>query len=295
MAIYLSINRTYQSQGIKVSMKGGTWNPTRRNRNIGTKKSGYSQNNKLTIPSKWCDYRVFWERLTKPVACPIEIKGHQITLLVEPPKDGYIHASTPQDIIRVLNLIPQEHIEEIELVVLRQPKKKEEILKPVWGRFVYYADIGKYHGAGVYIESMKAETTLKWGNRIDPYERKELQALESEGHKITKVKKGYDIRTSAESIRNTQLFRTLPHEIGHAIDYLKNSLEPSINATTEAESDYISDKYSSKPSHDKEEFAHRYAREFYAKMSSQGHLPFSKILNKEKLIEMNLSPEWFGY
>jgi len=61
-------------------MKHKAWNPTKRNRNIGTKKSGYSQNNKFVVPERWCDYRVFWERLVDPVICPLDINGHKITL-----------------------------------------------------------------------------------------------------------------------------------------------------------------------------------------------------------------------
>lgn len=276
-------------------MKHSGWNPTRRNRNIGTAKSGYSQNNKLVIPERWIDFKIFWERLTKPVVCPIEIKGHCITMLIERPKAGSVHASTPQDIIRVLDLVTHEHLEEIEIIVLRQPKKKEEILKPVWGRFVYYADLGQYSGPGVYLEAVEIGKILKWGNRITPFEKKELELLHSDGHRIEKVKRGYDIYTTPESVRNTQLFRTLPHEIGHAVDYLTNSLSPSISAATESDAEYISNAYNSKPTRDKEEFANRYAREFYQKCLSNDSLPFERLFEKEKIIEMGLDPEWFTY
>ena len=51
-----------------------------------------------------------------------------------------MHACTPQDILSVLELIEADHLAKISLIVLRQPKTKEEILHSVWGRFVYYAD-----------------------------------------------------------------------------------------------------------------------------------------------------------
>ena len=276
-------------------MKHSAWNPTKRNRNIGTKKSGYSQNNKLVVPERWVDFKVFWERLTDPVICPLEIKGHNITMLIEPPKAGWVHASTPQDIVRVLELVMQEHLEEIEIIVLRQPKKKEEILKPAWGRFVYYADLGKYSGPGIYLEAVEIGKVIKWSNKLTPFEKKELESLNSDGHRIERVKRGYDIYTTPETIRNTQLFRTLPHEIGHAVDHLTNSLNPSIAAPTESDSEYISNVYNSKPSIDKEEYANRYAKEFYQKCLNQGSLPFEKIFDKEKLVKMGLNPEWFNY
>jgi len=274
-------------------MKNSAWNPTRRNKNIGTKKSGHSNNNKMVIPERWCDYRIYWERLVEPVIYPCVINGHEITFLIEPTKSGYIHACTPADIKEILKLIEQEHLEEIDLIVLRQPKRKEEILKPVWGRFVYYADLGKYSGPGIYLEAVEIGKVIKWGNKLNPYEIKELSSLENDGHEIKRVKRGYDIHTTPASVRNTQLFRTLPHEVGHAVDYLYNSLKLSNEADSDAGSDYITELYNSKPSLDKEEYAHRYAREFYEKYKSI--LPFDHIYNETTLNNLNLKREWFQY
>ncbi len=274
-------------------MKHRPWNPTRRNRNIGTEKSGHSQNNRLVVPDRWADYRIYWERLISPVFHPFSVKGHELTLAVEPPKEGYIHASTPQDVVRVLELIDQEHLEEIDLIVFRQPKKKEEILKPVWGRFVYYADLGRYSGPAIYLEAVRVGGAIKWGNKLDPYQAKELDALEVDGHMIRKEKRGYEIITTPSSVRSTQLYRTLPHEIGHAVDYLYNSFELSMAAKTEAEGEYISEVFRSKPSLDKEEFAHRYAREFFEKWSAKGLLPFDQEHHERDLASMGFDPKWF--
>lgn len=273
-------------------MKHSAWNPTRRNRNIGTLKSGRSQNNKFVIPDRWSDFKIFWERLVSPVICPVAIKGHNLTILVEPPTLGSIHASTPQDIIRVLGLVTQEHLEEIDVVVLRQPKRKEEILKPAWGRFIYYADLGRYSGPGVYLEAMQTNAVIRWGNKLTPFYEKELSALEADGHEIERVRRGYNIKTTPASVRSTQLFRTLPHEIGHAVDYLKHSLNPSIDATTEAESEFIRKTFNSKPTLDKEEYANRYAKEFFDRNSDV--LPFNRDFEKQELVNMGLNPDWFG-
>jgi len=244
-------------------MKKATWNPTRRNRNIGTAKSGRSADNKLVVPDRWTDDRIFWEKLNNPVVCPIKIGSHTITLFVEPPRAGSIHASTPQDVIKVLSLIPAEHLEEIDILVFRQPSRKAEILSSVWGRYVYWSDLGKYAGPGIHLEAIEVNAVIDWHSRITPFQQKELEALESDGHRIEKNKRGFKILTTPESVRGTQLFRTLPHEIGHAVDYLTNSLLPSLSAKTEAESEYISDAFRAKPSKDKEEFANRYARNIY--------------------------------
>jgi hypothetical protein len=44
------------------------WNSQRRNRNIGTAKSGHGQNNRMCIPKHWADGHLFYERLENPVA-----------------------------------------------------------------------------------------------------------------------------------------------------------------------------------------------------------------------------------
>lgn|GEM_PF-255697 len=278
-----------------LNMKNNSWDPTKRNRNIGTEKSGYSQNNKFVIPDRWQDSKIFWESIVDPVIAQIRINKHEMTMFIEPTLKGYVHAVTPEDIVKILNLVELEHLKEIELIVLRQPKKKEEILKPVWGRLVYYADLGRYSGSAIYLEAVQMNYIIKWGNKINAYERKELNSLEADGHTIKKIKKGYDIYTNPETVRNTQLFRTIPHEIGHAVDYLKNVLEPSIEADTEAEYEYITNAYRSKSSLDREEYAHRYAREFFSKWSTQGSLPFKRIYNEKKLKEMGADPEWFNF
>ncbi len=276
-------------------MRGNGWNPTRRNKNIGTKKSGYSQNNELVISDRWSEDRVFWERLVSPVIYPIDIRGHQITLLIEPPRAGFFHSATPQDIERMFHLFPQAHVEEIEVVVLRQPKQKELILKPVWGRFIYYADLGKYSGPGIYLESLKMGDVLKWDKKLTPFYQLALEMLRSDGHEIETTKRHHLIHTTAHSVRNTQLFRTLPHEMGHAVDYLLHAEIPASQASSESESDYIYNKFKAKPSLDKEAFANRYAREFNDKNRATGKIPYEPIFDAKKMKSFGIKPEWFDF
>lgn len=247
------------------------------------------------VPQRWADCRVFFERLDTPVIVPVGVKGHPITFIVEPTKSGYVHASTPEDIMTVLDLFELEHLEEIGLVVLRQPKRKEEILRPVWGRFVYYADLGRYSGPAIYLEAIKRHAVMKWGKQLDPYEKRELRSLESDGHRIVQTRRGYDVHTTPSAVRNTQLYRTLAHEVGHAVDYLDHSLRPSTAANSDAESEYIDNRYLSKPTLDKEEYAHRYSREFLTKWVAEGRIPFSRKFDQGTLKRMGLSSEWFRF
>lgn len=43
------------------------WNPVRRNRNVGTKAHGHGQDNRMEIPERAEDERLFFERLQRPV------------------------------------------------------------------------------------------------------------------------------------------------------------------------------------------------------------------------------------
>jgi len=165
-------------------MKPNAWNPVRRNRNIGTKKSGRSQNNSLVIPERWRDCRIFWERLNSPVAGPLQIKTHSLTVLVEPTKSDYVHACTPQDIHDVLQLIQPEHLSEIDLIGLTQTKKKQERLNPAWGRLVYYAELGKYSEPAIYLEAVKRGAMIKWGKKLSLDQQKEHEVLDGDGHRI---------------------------------------------------------------------------------------------------------------
>ncbi|MCG7932149.1 MAG: hypothetical protein ABW104_18130 [Candidatus Thiodiazotropha sp. 6PLUC2] len=266
--------------------------PTRRNRNIGTKKSGYSQDNNMVIPQRKDDL-AFWEQLNNPVIIPIKAHDHEIAIFVEPVRDGYIHACTPQDIIKILELLPPDDVEEVEIIVLRQPKKKEEILSPVWGRYLYYVDFDKYNGSAICIEAIKPHTIVKWGSSLSPFEQKELKLLEQDGDRIEQVKRGWNIHTTPESVRNRQLYRTLPHEFGHAVDYARNCLEPCVDAKTEEEDEYISKVFDSKPTLEKEEFANRYAKAFYEKHFRLGNIPFNRVLNEDFLEKHNLDIRWF--
>ena len=270
------------------------WNPVRRNRNIGTAKSGNSQDNKMDIPARWQGHRIYWDRLNDPVIWRMQVHFQDITLLIEAPREGSFHACTPHDIQMILQLLPSEHLAEINTIVLRQPTKKQELLNPVWGRYVYYADLGQFSGPGVHLEAVPMGKVLKWSKHVSPFEQKELKALRADGHRVKSTSTGFDIETSPVSVRNTQLFRTLPHEVGHAIDYLVHSLEPSVAAKTDAEFDYVAQTYQNKSQLDKEEAANRYAREFFERYHAAGQLPFPRIEKPDELSKRGLNPRWFG-
>jgi hypothetical protein len=263
-------------------MRRPGWDARRRNKNIGTAKSGHGQNNQMKIPSSRKFEQLYYENLENLVAIVRWIGDHKITILVEPVKEGFIHACTPDDITRILHLIPTRHLESINLVVLRQPKHKEHLLCPVWGRLQYWSNIRQYEGVAIHLEAQPIETTFRWSKSLCLDDLKELERLTQDGHHVVSDRRHYAIHTSLESTRNTQLYRTLPHEIGHYVDYFKS-----------VRRDGDGDLYWSKPSDEKEVFAHRYADQFYEKEKKAGNIPFERILNEEQIVTDGLVLSWF--
>jgi len=241
-------------------MQKNGWDSRRRNRNIGTERSGHGQNNRLTIPESWSRDRLFNERLKNPVAHEYSIHGNSLMLLIEPTFAGYCHACTPQDIERILQLIPPSHLAPIKMIVLRQPKKKERILSPVWGRLRYWSSIEIYSGPAIHLEAQHLKVKTRWQKSLRPDQDIELKRLENDGHTITSDKRYFYVESSIDSIRNTQLYRTLPHEIGHYVDYVQSVPEPDVDNIDEWSQLYKI--YDSKPIKDKECFAHRYATDY---------------------------------
>jgi hypothetical protein len=267
------------------------YNPTRRNRNIGTDKAGYGQNNRLVIPEAWADDRLFYEKLVDPIEIEVPVRSVSVHIIVEPPQTGFVHACTIDDIVHVMRMIPVEHFAPIKVIVLRQPKRKERILSPVWGRLVYWSNIGVHSGPTIYLESQDIARAKKWTTSLDPDGARELERLLDDGHSVRFNRRHHLIASTPDSVRKTQLYRTLPHEIGHYVDYLRSVEEPSRD-------DYdrhyeLSKLYWKKPPQEREAFAHRYADEFRARMTREGRLPFERIVDEAAMRRQGLLPEWF--
>src|SRR4051812_26980586 len=118
-------------------MQRSGWNPGRRNRNIGTAKQGYGQDNRMVIPNTWRDTRAFWERVSRFSVVTRPVHGCDLLFVVEATRPDCVYACTVEDLATLLGAAPIEHVFGIEGVILRQPKRKEQLLSPVWGRLGY--------------------------------------------------------------------------------------------------------------------------------------------------------------
>lgn len=266
------------------------WNPARRNRNIGTAKSGHGRDNRLVIPSRWSEDRVFWEKLRDPVAVEHSIRGRHFVVLVEPVTKGYTHCCTPDDVLRLLEMVPSKDLDTLRLFVLRQPTRKQAITASVWGRLAYFADLGSLTGAAVYLEAQELDRRWRPGTSMSVEDQREYERLVADGHLVG--------RPPAEQVlaacRTTQLYRTLLHEIGHQVDYLR-SVERQREGLKGSEPlwDEIAEMYWRKSHREKEAFAHRYAKEVGDEMRRLGLVPFDRCLDPDRLRSQGLDPRWF--
>jgi hypothetical protein len=241
--------------------------PTRRNRNIGTAKRGHGANNKLVIPTR-ChpDLTRYYETLRNYTIVTRQVKHHPFTFLVEDTRTDCYHACTVDDIAHVLDSVPTSDVSGIELIVLRQPKRKEEVLDCAWGRWASDVAIDEHTGSAIFLEAASVDTPMRWDKSLPPDRQKELDRLRQDGHAITTTRRHHIISLSLDSVRSTQLYRTLLHEIGHHVDYTRSAA-----------------KFRRKPSSEKERFAHRYADELRSDLEKRKIIPFRRILSARRL------------
>lgn len=267
------------------------FNPTRRNKNIGTENQGFGRDNRNVISSSWHDSHLFWEKLVEYKLVRRSIHDKEYKFLVERTRKASLHPCTVDDVAKIIGLLDPDHLEGLDLIVLRQPKRKEENLKPVWGRLAYYAQIKGHNGSAIILESFDFDSSIKWSKSLDVEDRKEFERLQNDGHKMIENKRDFTILTTISGFRNTQLYRTFIHEVGHYVQYLEKVYQPSLK---DEEHDFWED-YSKITRQEKETFAHSYAERTAKELRSKGLIPFNRILNETSIKAEHLNLSDFAF
>lgn len=261
------------------------FDPTRRNRNIGTPRQGHGGNNRLTIPSSSREERTWWERVKRPTIMDSEVLGRPVRFITEELRPGFRQVCTIKDVCRLLALIPMSDWTDLTTFVFRQPTRKQLLLQPTWGRLAMAANIGEhgkkdiYSGPAILLEALDLSVPLCWGRSLDHATAQELERLKADGHTVTEDRRGYTISSSVEAARATQLYRTIPHEIGHWVDWLERVERPS-KKVEQGGADYaecygdLVDGYWARASVEREAFAHLYADRLVARLKASGQIPF---------------------
>ncbi|GAA0891655.1 hypothetical protein GCM10009122_13340 [Fulvivirga kasyanovii] len=253
------------------------YNPTRRNKNIGTNKQGHGQNNELTIPSPANTNKTFYERLTNYQKVSRTINGNRFEFVIESTRVSTEHACTIDDIAELLRHVPPNDYADLKLIILRQPKRKEETLSPVWGRLIYTYEFEGETGPAIILEAFDNKRNLKWSKKLSSEDQKELERLREDGHRIIETKRYFEAEYELKNVRNTQLYRTLLHEIGHYKHYLQEVEEQGTEDEPFEEWEIRFDNYFKLPSHQKEQYAHRYAEQLRKTLLESKVIPFERI------------------
>lgn len=257
------------------------YNPTRRNRNIGTKKQGHGQDNEMTISQPAISLKSFYERLDNYEKEKRTINGHEFLFVTEQTRETSKHACTVDDIEKIISSIPSKDYGELKLVILRQPKRKEETLSPVWGRLIYSYEFERDYLPAVIIEAIDYSKSFKWSKKLSPDAQHELDRLRNDGHEIVEDKRHFKAEYKLENVRQTQLYRTLPHEFGHYVHYLEFVERPGTEDEEFEEWEKRNDSYFKLSKADKEKFAHNYADDLRNELTKKGIIPFDRIENKK--------------
>jgi hypothetical protein len=238
------------------------FNPTRRNRNIGTSAQGHGQDNRLVIPDPRGPRR-YEELLSAFEVETLEVHGLPMLFISEKLNDGWFHACSAFDVSRVLNLMPQADLHSLGCILFRQPSRKQSVLNPSWGRLTYWASVGAsnqpnlYDGPLITLEACQKDLIMKWPKSLSVESQRELERLREDGHIFQENSRAFVIRATRQGVRQTQLHRTLLHELGHWVDFLEKVERPSAGDLDERQK--LRDIYFARPSSEREAYAHRYA------------------------------------
>jgi len=258
-------------------------NPARRSRNIGTAKQGHGQNNRMGIPES-LNGPAFFEKLENVV----QVKFGGFRILVEATRENSVHACTVEDLITVLKLIPAADLGELNLIVLRQPKRKEEMLNPAWGRLIYNFGFEHVIQPAIILEAVDLTGKITRNKKMSVAGQDEFIRLQQDGHLFSTEKRAYIAPNHLEAVRNTQLFRTLFHEIGHYVEYQQKVFYRPEELDADEAFYSRRDVYFQIPKQEKERFAHSYADSIARDLQAQGKIPFPRILNDAFLLEHGL-------
>jgi hypothetical protein len=245
------------------------WRPERRNRKIGTADRAWRDQpgarTEFDLPWPDWEHRAPAERWEAPSIERHEVHGRELKIATEEPRVGSAHVCAGADVCRALGCLPASDVAGIGLVVLRQPTRKEEALRPAWGRMHWCAELDGYTGPAITLDAVDlSRPILRWSTSLSPLDEAELERMRQVGFAISRTKRGHEIELSAEPLRRWLMGRTIPHEVGHWIDYRKRVLEPlgAVSAVDAADSPRYEEllaRWRARAQREREQFADRYS------------------------------------
>ena len=231
----------------------------------------------MTIPKPCATSKTFIERLDNYEKFEKTIKDHHFLFVIEQTRESSKHSCSISDIEKIMEQIPSSDFGNLKLIILRQPKRKEEILSPVWGRLIYSYEFENDYSPAIILEAVDYSKQLKWATKLSIDSQKELERLKADGHSIKQGNRFLTADYKLENVRNTQLYRTLLHEFGHYVHYLQEVERPAIDDEPIENWELRNDNYFKIPQVETEKFAHKYADTLRQKLIDNNIIPFNPI------------------
>ena len=105
---------------------------------------------------------------------------------------------------------------------------------------------------------------LRWRRSLWPEDQEELARLRTAGFAISEGRRAYEILLEPAAVRRWHRERTLPHEVGHWVDFRRRVIEPTGKrdiAAAQAHSEYpaLLERWRRRPHRERERFADGYA------------------------------------
>lgn len=233
----------------------------------------------MSIPEIWMDRHgnvsLFYERIEPAYFAQESVGDFDLKLFYELPRDGFTYGCSPPDVLKVLRAAAPSIPSLPDMLAFRQPTRKQRQLKPVWGRFLYFAEFGAHEGTAIVLEAQAIGAPISWSKRMSLDDQAELDRLRTDGHVFNETKRTFDALLSVQTVRSTILFRTLLHEIGHWAQYHEEVLHEA--TALDADYDIARELYFSKPSSEREVYAHKFAEQLAADLRSSGAIPFEPL------------------
>lgn len=250
--------------------------PERRNRSIGISLAGYKKSNWMRVPESWRDKHgeptLFWSRVEPSYVEKCSIGKTETTFLYEAPRNGFAYGCSPSDVSIILNKVVDDKWGIPDLIIFRQPTRKQAQQAGVWGRFLYLAEVGKYSGTAIVLEAQELGREVVWPRKLNIEDQLEFQRLKGDGHVFSQTKRGSTTILTESSVRSTILYRTLIHELGHFRHYQDQITNPKKRLSDDPNT--AEELYWATPSSEKEAYAHRFADEWVRKLRTERVIPF---------------------
>ena len=270
--------------------------PTRRNRNQGTAKRGHSKDNEFVVPSGREWWRTYADGLRDFVQVERFVDGRPLLFLVEPVENGYVHPCTPDDVARILEMLPPQATAgpyPLRAIIMRQAPQKESILWGAWGRFSPSVDVGPVEGAVIFLEAAKPQAEWTWPAKLSFENQGEVRRMEALLERVPGKGNIHRYKMGFAGLRRWVLYHTLIHEVGHWMDYRRLVVWPYERGETELVE--AIDAYWQRPRIERESFAHRFSDEWRDALARRSWgIPFAQQLYAPRLKEEGLDPSWFA-